>query len=622
MPATHRTAPSVRSSRTAPRGFPTQSARALFDEERAKDVATFAVASRRRFWCTLVVTAVLGVCVQLGLTDTSLVAAAVLVCAAIVGNVVVSRVGATAACYRWWLKYLFAVFDTLLVSCVVYLFGSPVLVVAYVLVIVPYSFDRGPTLGYVATLASTLGFLTASYGYAAMRPAAAAPWPEVLLAAMLLVVVSQQIIQMPSRLIARIRRTRERMAQVERGDLRARADARQNDELGFLERGYNRMLDDLTVLIETMQKDSDELAAVAVQVYGSASDLQRRAGDVASGAHELRDEIAQQRLRAGSGVEAGKRARDNAELMHAKCDATSRAAHTADDTAAASREAIERAAQTLVRVGADVDATADRVRLLAPASERVGDFVAAVSRIARQTSLLSLNAAIEASRAGEHGLGFAVVAEEIRKLAGESAMAAKQIATTVQRVRDDIDGAVHAMDRTARAVSDAGSIANNATAALAAMVDDISRIAQHSDDVAALAQAQSNVSSAVAGAFEALDESAARAARSAGGAATAAASQRSSIDELSRSAAQLSMTAARMRALVVQHTAEFAVPDNDRSIEQKHENNSAIALAGDNTELPQEPIFHGLRLGRSAEVPSFDGNDRLLGRRDEIVRGV
>lgn len=538
---------------------PQESAHALFDEERAKDVATFRIAARRRFWSTIFIAGVLIAGMRMGLAEVSISAIITMFCAAIGANWLLAIVGSRAEWYRWWLRHVFAVFDTLLISSVIYLFGSPVLVLLYILAIVPYSFDRGPALGYVTTIASALGFLVASWGYAQARPADSAPWPQVLLAAVLLLVVAQQVIQMPSRLITRIRRTRERMAQVERGDLHARADARHADELGFLERSYNRMLDDLTMLIETMQAESDELAAVAVQVYGSASELQRRAGDVASGAHSLRDEVAQQRARAGSGVQAGYQARDTAEATRVKADATAHDAHLVDQSASASREAIQRAAQTLIRVGDDVDATAERVRLLAPASERVGEFVATVSRIARQTNLLALNAAIEASRAGEQGLGFAVVADEIRKLAGESALAAKTIATTVLRVRDDIGGAVQSMDNTAREVAGASNIARDATAALGAMVDGISRIAEHSDEVAALAQSQAQFSSNVAGVFEALDGSAERASQAAVNAAEAAAAQRMSIDELSRSAAQLSQTAARMRALVLRHTAEHVV---------------------------------------------------------------
>lgn len=533
--------------------------RALFDEERAKDLSTFRVAGRRRFWSTIFIAGVLIAGLRLGLADVPIPAVIGTFCAAVGMNWVLSAIGTSERFYRLWLRYVFAIFDTLLISCVVFLFGSPVLALTYMLAIVPYSFDRGPRLGYVTTAASVLGFVVASYGYAVTRPADAAPWPQVALAAVLLLVVSQQVIQMPSRLIARIRRTRERMAQVERGELQARADARHADELGFLERSFNRMLDELTLLIETVQREADELAAVAIQVHSAASVLQRRAADVAGGAESLSEDMAQQRDQAAAGLDAGQHALQTAEATRETADRTASDAHAVDDIASSSREAIERAAQTLVRLSDDVGGSAARVQRLAPASDRVGEFVATVSRIARQTNLLALNAAIEASRAGEQGLGFAVVADEIRKLASESAQAAKVIASTIQRVREDIGDAVQSMDNTAREVTDAGTIAHEATRALSAMVEGIARIAKQSDDVAALAETQASLAAGAVSAFDALDTSAQRASASARSAADGTIAQRVSIDELSRSAAQLSQAAARMRAVAVRHTAEFAV---------------------------------------------------------------
>ncbi|MBL0171591.1 MAG: HAMP domain-containing protein [Gemmatimonadaceae bacterium] len=532
---------------------------ALFEEERAKDLATFRVAGRRRFWSTIFIAGVLIAGLRLGLAQVPISIVVATFCAAIGLNWVLSTIGVQARWYRWWLRYVFAVFDTLLISSVVYLFGSPVLVLTYILAIVPYSFDRGPSLGYVTTGASVVGFLAASYGYAMLRPADAAPWAQVLLAAVLLLVVAQQVIQMPSRLIRRIRRTRECMAQVERGELHVRADARHADELGFLEHSFNRMLDELTLLIETVQREAEELAAVAIQVHGAASVLQRRAGDVASGAQQLSEGLLQQRELAATGLRAGQQALATAESTRGTAERTANDANHVDAIASRSREAIERAAQTLVRVSVDVGASAERVQRLAPASERVGEFVATVSRIARQTNLLALNAAIEASRAGDQGLGFAVVADEIRKLAGESAQAAKVIASTVQRVRDDIGEAVQSMDNTAREVTDAGTIAREATSALSTMVEGIARIAEQSDAVAALAQTQNSLAAGAVTAFDSLDGSAQRASGSARSAADASVAQRTSIEELSRSAGQLSQAAARMRAVALRHTSEFAV---------------------------------------------------------------
>lgn len=528
-------------------------------EDRAKDLTSFRIAARRRYWSTLLLAIVLLVGRQFGITTVDLPTVAGLGLIAAALNFALTALALSGNNYRSWLRYVFVLLDTALVSVVVFVFGAPVLVLTYLMAIVPYSFDHGRATGYVAALASAGGFLGASLAFANLHPDVAAPFSHVVLATVLLLVVSQQIVPLPSRLIRRVRQTRAHMNAAEHGDLLARADARHNDELGFLERSFNNMLTELGALIAMVQSEADELAAVAEQLTGASSTLQARAADVASTSRSLSEELAEQRLGVESGAQSSRQARDAAESAKQRADATAMDAHTLDEAAETSRLAIERAATTLVQVGEGVSTAAGQVRLLEPASERVGEFVMTVSRIARQTNLLALNAAIEASRAGEHGYGFAVVAEEIRKLAGESAQAAKAIAATVQHVRDDIAGAVDAMEGTAREVAGAGGIAREATQALSSMVEGIARIADRSQQAAVLARTQASLAASVAGAFETVDEVAERASHGAQRAAESAAGQRASIQELSRSAEQLAETADRLRGAVQRYRVEQRV---------------------------------------------------------------
>jgi len=530
-------------------------------EDRAKDLTSFRIAAKRRYWTTVLLAAVLLVGVQTGVAQVSPTTTAGLVLLAFALNYTLTTAATSALNYRSWFRYTFVVLDTSLVSVVVFVFGAPVLVLTYLLAIVPYSFDHGRATGYVTALLSATGFVGASLAFANQHPQSAAPIAHVILAAVLLLVVAQQVVPLPSRLIRRVRNARAHMNAAEHGDLLARADARHNDELGFLERSFNNMLTELGALIAMVQSEADELAAVAEQLTGASSTLHARAADVASTSRSLSEELAEQRRGVESGAHASRQARDAAESAKQRADATAMDAHTLDEAAETSRLAIERAATTLVHVGEGVSAAAGQVRLLEPASERVGDFVMTVSRIARQTNLLALNAAIEASRAGEHGYGFAVVAEEIRKLAGESAQAAKAIAATVQHVRDDIAVAVDAMEGTAREVAGASGIAREATQALSSMVDGIGRIADRSQQAAVLARTQASLAASVAGAFETVDEVAERASHGAQRAAESAAGQRTSIQELSRSAEQLAETADRLRGAVLRYRVAQREPD-------------------------------------------------------------
>ncbi|MDQ6611756.1 MAG: methyl-accepting chemotaxis protein [Gemmatimonadota bacterium] len=506
------------------------------EEQRAQNLTTFRIGSRKRYWSTIVLAAVLLTGSQLGLASVALPIIAGLLGSALLVNFTLTALSLSPTTYRASYRYAFVVFDTAMISAVVFVFGAPVLVLTYLLAIVPYSFDHGRATGYLTAALSVAGFVAGMLAHGALHHADSTALPQTILAAMLLLVVSQQIVPLPSRLTRRIRRTRVRVRAVEHGDLRTRAETRHDDELGFLERSFDTMLGELAGLISTVQGEADELAAVAEQLTGASSSLQARAADVASGSRSLSEELAEQRRSVENGAQSSRQARDAADDAKQRADATAMDAKSLDEAAELSRRAIERAATTLVQVGEGVGTAAGQVRLLAPASERVGDFVMTVSRIARQTNLLALNAAIEASRAGEHGYGFAVVAEEIRKLAGESAQAAKAIAVTVQNVRQDIAGAVDAMEGTAREVAGAGGIAREATQALGSMVAGIARISDRSQQAAVLARTQAALAASVAGAFETVDNVAQRAAGGAQRAADAAAGQRTSISELSRSA--------------------------------------------------------------------------------------
>ena len=217
------------------------------------------------------------------------------------------------------------------------------------------------------------------------------------------------------------------------------------------------------------------------------------------------------------------------------------------DSAASSRDAIARAADTLVAIGEDVRTTAASVGALAEASSKVGDFADTVSRIARQTNLLALNAAIEASRAGEHGRGFAVVADEVRKLAEESARAAKAIAGTVGTVRETIGVTVAAMASGEQQVRDVRRIATEANAALGAMLSGVHTVSAVIGEASQVSRNQARVMAELSARIESIRAVAAEAAASAAAASGTATRQTGAIEELTGASAQLAGLADRVR---------------------------------------------------------------------------
>jgi methyl-accepting chemotaxis protein len=204
-------------------------------------------------------------------------------------------------------------------------------------------------------------------------------------------------------------------------------------------------------------------------------------------------------------------ARAAAEQLHERAQAMEQAIAQLTAAASSSRDAIDRASHTLVSVGDRVRASADRVRNLDEVSDRIGGFIERITRLARQTNLLALNAAIEAARAGEQGKGFAVVADEVRKLAGESERAAREIQSTVGDVRAHMGEVTQLLLTNEQEVGDVGAVAVQATDALGAISTSIARVTSIVAETGEVSRAQSARIATLAEAIASLDEGAQRA---------------------------------------------------------------------------------------------------------------
>jgi methyl-accepting chemotaxis protein len=269
----------------------------------------------------------------------------------------------------------------------------------------------------------------------------------------------------------------------------------------------------------------------------------------------LTSQLETQRRFAEDGTHHAQQALGASERLRERAEEMETSANELVVAAEASRNAIGRASDTLVTISDRVHSTAKTVGALDTASEQVGEFVETVTRIARQTNLLALNAAIEAARAGEHGRGFAVVAEEVRKLAEESGRAAKEVASTIAIVRDNIALAVDSMAHGEREVRGVGDVADEANRALGAMLEGIRRIADVITEAARVSRTQSATMGSLSTTMDGVQGVATEASARANAGSQLATQQTQALDGMSATSRQLADLADRLR----QSISRFAV---------------------------------------------------------------
>ena len=451
--------------------------------------------------------------------------------------------------YRWWLVYALSLLDVILVAVLIVWFGNGGLIAAFFLAVLPYAFDQGHTVGNFLVLTAALAYLGASFLHNTLYEPSRS-LRDAGLETVVFIFVAMALKRIPATLIARIRHARSVMGEAERGYLAVRAPAGESDELGFLERSFNRMIEEIGGTISTVQREADEVAALAEQLAASAEELHATSETVTHTAQRLATDLGQQREMAEGARGESAKAAEQAESLRVRAELMQADAGRLVAAAERGRERVARASQTLRAVGEEVRTTAVTVAGLSGMSERIGVFAQTIARIARQTHLLALNAAIEAARAEEHGEGFAVVADEVRALAAEAGKSAREVAELVSELRAGIDAAARAMQSGETKVRDIGAVAAEADAALQELHQGIELVGDLVNATAEVSRGQAQRLAELAQSLQQVAAISSASSQRADGAAGATQAEITSMGDLTATSQQLAQLAERLRGSI------------------------------------------------------------------------
>ena len=245
------------------------------------------------------------------------------------------------------------------------------------------------------------------------------------------------------------------------------------DSINALACSFNNAITEVADIVEATTSASHEISSSIEQMAAGAQEQSSQTTEVAGAVEEMTKTI----------LETSKN--------------SSIAAATAKSAGISAKEGgnvVKQTIEGMNRIADVVSKSAETVHALGKSSDQIGEIIQVIDDIADQTNLLALNAAIEAARAGEQGRGFAVVADEVRKLAERTTKATKEIAIMITQIQKDTSGAVESMSKGTGEVEKGKALADKAGESLKQIIEGADKVVDVVTLVAAASEEQSSTS--------------------------------------------------------------------------------------------------------------------------------
>lgn len=291
--------------------------------------------------------------------------------------------------------------------------------------------------------------------------------------------------------VAPMKESGEVLNRLSEGDLTVRMVGSYNgdfqsmkDNINQLAESFNNALNDVSEAVQATASASGQISSSAEEMAAGAQEQSAQTAEVASAVDEMTKTIMDTTQNASSASETAK---------------------NAGNIAKEGGRVVGQTIEGMNRIAVVVKQSAETVQQLGQSSDQIGEIVQVIDDIADQTNLLALNAAIEAARAGEQGRGFAVVADEVRKLAERTTKATKEIATMIKQIQKDTSEAVISMTSGTVEVEKGKELADEAGKSLTQIISGAEHVVDIVTQVAAASEEQSSAAEQISKNLESIN---------------------------------------------------------------------------------------------------------------------
>lgn len=285
------------------------------------------------------------------------------------------------------------------------------------------------------------------------------------------------------RMVKNIRIVQHSIERASEGDLTTRVTVQSNDEFKQLESSYNKMMDNLSVALlsveessKTVLKTASSLSEMTEETTASVSQVATAISEVAQGTQSQAENVQ------NAAVEMDKLS-TNLDDISTTTEEMNQATNKSVELGNKGLQQVKLLTEKSTQTKASSEEVSNVIQEVVESIKEISAFVETISAITEQTNLLSLNASIEAARAGEHGKGFAVVANEVRKLADESKQSANNVTNIIANIENVVTQAVKSVDATSKHVNDQEIVVGETRDIFANILEALEQVTKKSEEV-------------------------------------------------------------------------------------------------------------------------------------------